>query len=138
MKMIAFNFGPFSKDELTITLDEEGAALLLSRISELANGAENAGVVDCLRYFRRDFDKARIEFQSEMSDRLEIRRCGLLLGLSRDALEYAVHQLSEFLAKGYFFPAEFWSFSRLSRKYDTQIFFAKFSSMEDMISSCTK
>jgi hypothetical protein len=136
--MIAFNFGPLSKDELTITLDKEGAALLLSRISELANGAEDVVIVDCLWYFGRDFDKSRIEFQLELSDRLEIRKNGLLLGLSRDALEYAAYQLSEFLAKGDFFPAEFWSFPRLGRKYDAQIFFAKFSSMEDMISSCTR
>jgi len=35
---------------------------------------------------------------------------------------------SEFLRTGYFFPSEFWRFSREGRKYDTQVFFGKLSS----------
>ena len=69
-----------------------------------------------------------IEMRLNVLDRLEMKNNLLLLDMSSDALEYAFYQLSEFLRTGYFFPSEFWSFSREGRKYDTQVFFRKLSS----------
>lgn len=83
--------------------------------------------VNCLQSFRDHSEEAIIEVRFSVSDRLEIKRNYLLLEMSHDALEYAVHQLRDFLERGYFFPSEFWSFSRAGRKYDTQVFFGKLS-----------
>lgn len=125
--MIIFNFGPLSKDELTITLDDEGARLLLSRIAALAHCASLVERVDCFCYSGENLERAQIELRAENPDLLERGKGKLLLRLSGDAIEYADHQLEVFLEKGYFFPAEYWSFSRSDRKYDTQVFFEKFA-----------
>ncbi|MBB4220912.1 hypothetical protein ABL849_19920 [Variovorax sp. 375MFSha3.1] len=114
-----------SKDELAIYFDGEGADLLLSKISELLDGKGNVEHVGCLRLLRGDPEEAMIELRLNVLDRLEMKNNSLLLDMSSDALEYAFHQLSEFLRTGYFFPSEFWSFSREGRKYDTQVFFGK-------------
>ncbi|WP_418116940.1 hypothetical protein [Variovorax sp. 350MFTsu5.1] len=109
-----------SKDELAIYFDGEGADLLLSKISELLDGKGNVEHVGCLRLLRGDPEEAMIELRLNVLDRLEMKNNSLLLDMSSDALEYAFHQLT-----GYFFPSEFWSFSREGRKYDTQVFFGK-------------
>ncbi|NVM92473.1 hypothetical protein [Variovorax sp. UC74_104] len=126
---MVFYFGPLSKNELTIDFDEKGAAALHSKLSELLSGAKNVEHVNCLQSFRGHSEEAVIEVRFSVFDRLEIKRNYLLLDMSPDALEYAVHQLRDFLGRGYFFPSEFWSFSRAGRKYDTQVFFGKLPSV---------
>jgi hypothetical protein len=136
--MIIINFGPHSKDELTIALDEEGASLLVSKVSAMLPVTPKSEIIDCLIYFGRKVNVAKIELRAGISDQLDVKNNGLLLTLSCDALDYAKHQLLVFLEKGYFFPAEFWSFSRPNRKYETQIFFVKFSSTEGAIRTDAK
>jgi len=126
--LIVLQFGPLSKDELAIYFDKEGADLLSSKISALLGGKGNAERVGCLRSLRGDPEESMIEMRLNVLDRLEMKNNLLLLDMSSDALEYAFYQLSEFLRTGYFFPSEFWSFSREGRKYDTQVFFGKLSS----------
>ncbi len=133
--MIVFNFGPFSKDELTVTLDPAGAELLRSKIFELLADPSHDQFADCLHCTERVFHDARIAFRMEEIDSVNLASNKLLLCLSRDALTYAQDQLTEFLGKGYFSPAEFWSCQRSGRKYATQILFAKFNSLNDMIFS---
>lgn len=126
--MIIFGLGPFSKDELTITLDNEGAKLLLSRISAIADSTSKIEMISCVRRSVNALEDSKIELRVEDSDCMEINKTQLFLGLSCDALECAKHQLIDFLEKGCFFPAEFRSLPRSGRKYDTQIFFEKYSS----------
>lgn len=128
--MIVFHFGPLSKDELTIDFDEEGAGFLLSKISALIDGIKSVEHVGSLHLFRNNLEEAIIELRLGVLDRLEMKKNSLFLEISLDALGYALHQLTEFLERGYFFPSEFWSFSREGRKYDTQVFFGKLSSRE--------
>jgi len=120
-------FGPLSKDESAINFDEKSAASLLPKLSGLLSGANSVLCVNCLQSFRGHSEEAVIEMRFNMLDRLEIKKNSLLFDMSPDALEYAVHQLRDFLERGYFFPSEFWSFSRAGRKYDTQVFFGKLS-----------
>lgn len=127
--MIIFGLGPFSKDELTIILDDEGAKLLLSSISAIADSISKIEMISCVRRSGISLeDDSKIVLRLEDSDRMEINKTQLFLGVGCDALECAKHQLIDFLEKGYFFPAEFRSLPRSGRKYDTQIFFEKYSS----------
>lgn len=133
--MIIFNIGPFSKDELTIRFDREGAIKFLNAVSFFLNQVTDAVVIDCLQYTRNVVDAAEIELKRKDENHLEIRDGRLMLFISDEALEYAEFLLKKFLVEGDFAPAEFYSFSRRGRKYDTQVFFIKFSSIESMISS---
>jgi hypothetical protein len=133
--MIIFNFGPFSKDELTIRFDREGATTFLGAVSVFLDQVNDAIAIDCLQYTGRVIDAAEIEFRREDENRLEIGGGKLMLCMSDEALEYAKFLLEKFLVEGDFSPAEFYSFSRKNRKYDTQVFFLKFLSIESIISS---
>ncbi|WP_354352383.1 hypothetical protein [Variovorax boronicumulans] len=115
---------------MTVILDDEGAKLLRSRIAALAHCASLVERIDCYCYSGKKLEDAQIELRAENSDLLERGKTKLLLRLSGDAIEYADHLLAGFLKTGYFFPAEFWSFSRSDRKYDTQVFFVKFDSTD--------
>jgi len=128
--MIIFNFWPFSKDELTIRFDREGAAIFLSVASSFLSRRNDRNSIDCLQYFGAAFDAAKIEIKRENNNQVEIKGEKLILCMSDEALEYAKFLLEKFIADGDFSPPEFYSFSRKNRKYDTQIFFLKFSSIE--------
>lgn len=67
--MIVFNFGPFSKDELTVTLDPAGAELLRSKISELLADPSHDQFADCLHCTERVFH----DFSSRLKS--SRRRC---------------------------------------------------------------
>lgn len=133
--MIIFNIGPFSKDELTIRFDREGAIKFLDAVSFFLNHGTDAVVIDCLQYTRNGVGAAEIELERKDENHLEIRDGRLTLSMSDEAFEYAEFLLRKFLLEGDFAPAEFYSFSRRSRRYDTQVFFLKLSSIESMISS---
>jgi hypothetical protein len=125
--LIVFHFGPLSKSELTIDFDEEGAVSFFQKISALLDGMDGAEHVACFHSFRGNLEEATIELRLGSLDCLELKKHSLILEMNRDASEYALSQLSEFLGAGYFSPAEFWGFSRAGRKYDTQVFFGKLS-----------
>ncbi|MDQ0084734.1 MULTISPECIES: hypothetical protein [Variovorax] len=133
--MIIFNFGPFSKDELTIRFDREGAIKFLDAVSVFFDQANDAIAINCLQYTGHVIDVAEMELKREDENRLEIGGGKLMLCMSDEAFEYAKFLLEKFLAEGDFSPAEFYSFSRKNRKYDTQVFFQKFFSVESIISS---
>lgn len=128
--MIVFNFGPFSKDELTIRFDAEGGRDFMSAILHICSQKDGEEVIDCFKYYKKSVSAAKIRMKKYEQDRLEEERGGLLFYISDDALEYAKFLLEKFLENGDFSPAEFWSFSRKERKYDTQVFFLKFSSAD--------
>jgi len=133
--MIIFNIGPFSKDELTIRFDREGAIKFLDAVPFFLDQATDAVVIDCLQYTRNGVGAAEIELKRRDENHLEIREGRLMLFMSDEAFDYAEFLLRKFLVEGDFVPAEFYSFSRRGRRYDTQVFFLKFSSIENMISS---
>jgi hypothetical protein len=135
--MIVFNFGPLSKNELTIRFDAKGAAKFLSAIADISKG-EGEGesiIIDCFQYSRRTIVAARIEIKKEDKEKLEMSDGRLALGMSDEAFEYAEFLLEKFIKIGGFSPSEFYGFSRKNRKCDTQVFFVKFSSNELVISS---
>ncbi|WP_454908933.1 hypothetical protein [Variovorax gossypii] len=125
--MIVFHFGPLSKSELTIDFDEEGAVSFFQKISALLDGIDGVEHVACFHFVRGNLEEATIELRLGSPDCLQLKKHSLNLEMSREASEYALSQLSDFQGVGYFFPAEFWSFSRAGQKYDTQVFFRKLS-----------
>lgn len=133
--MIIFNIGPFSADELTIRFDREGVIRFLDAVSLFLNHGTDATVIDCLQYKKNSIGAAKMELKRKDENHLEIRDGRLTLFMSDEAFEYAEFLLRKFLLEGDFAPAEFYSFSRTSRRYDTQVFFLKLSSVEGMISS---
>lgn len=133
--MIIFNFGPLSKDELTIRFDVEGAKIFLMGISNFPDKKNDSITIDCLRYFGRAIGVAEIEIIEESENRLETKGARVTFFMTEEAVEYAQFMLENFLVDGDFSPSEFYGFSRVDRKYDTQVFFTKFSSIESVIST---
>lgn len=132
--MIIFNFGPFSKDELTIRLDREGGIEFLGVVSGFLNKCSDAAVIDCLHYTGHLIDSAEMELRRGGENILEVKSEKITLCMSVEALEYAQFLLQKFLVEGDFSPPEFYSFARKNRKYDTQVFFLKFVSIASMVS----
>ena len=133
--MIVFHFGPLSKNELTIRFDVEGANEFLLGVSNISKDASRSMAVDCFEYSGREFIGAQIELKREDEERLEINGARLTLAMSDEACEYAEFLLKKFIEDGDFSPSEFYGFSRKGRKYNTQVFFVKLSSLELLVSS---
>ena len=133
--MIVFNFGPLSKNELTIRFDVDGAGEFLSGILEISKDLSRSITINCFEYSRRELGAAQIELRREEEERLEFSGRRLTLGVSGEACEYAEFLLKRFLEVGDFSPSEFYGFSRKGRKYNTQVFFVKLNPLELGISS---
>lgn len=133
--MIVFNFGPLSKNELTIRFDAKGAAEFLSAIADISKNESESIIIDCFQYSKRTIVAAQIEIRKGDRERLEMSGGRLTLDMGDEAFEYAEFLLEKFIKIGDFSPSEFYGFSRKDRKYDTQVFFVKFSSNELVVSS---
>lgn len=121
MPMIVFNFGPLSKNELTLAFDNEGACYLIQSLSGLG-GKKDEGTMACIHLDKQEKWAGFFSVYISDFDTVNIDGHHLKIGLDKGSLEYLVFKLEKFLSDGDFSPSEFIALSRPGRKYDTQVY----------------
>jgi hypothetical protein len=128
--MIVFSFGPLSKNELVMRFDVNGASEFLTGMANASKEESRSVAIPGFELSWEKLSDAKIEFKREDGERLEINGARLTLAMSDEACEYAEFLLKKFIEDGEFSSSEFCGFSRRGRKYNTQVFFVKLSSLE--------
>ena len=121
MPMIVFNFGPLSKNELTLSFDNEGAFYLIQSLSGLG-GKRDEETMACLHLDKQEKWAGFFTVYISDFDTVNIDGHHLKIGLDEGSLEYLVFKLEKFLSDGDFSPSEFIALSRPGRKYDIQVY----------------
>lgn len=121
MPMIVFNFGPLSKNELTLAFDNEGAFYLIQSLSGLG-GKKDEETMACIHLDKQEKWAGFFTVYISDFDTVNIDGHHLKIGLDEGSLEYLVFKLEKFLSDGDFSPSEFIALSRPGRKYDTQVY----------------
>lgn len=119
--MIVFNFGPLSKNELTLAFDNEGAFYLIQGLSGLG-GKKDEETMACIHLDKQEKWAGFFTVYISDFDTVNIDGHHLKIGLDEGSLEYLVFKLEKFLSDGDFSPSEFIALSRPGRKYDTQVY----------------
>lgn len=119
--MIVFNFGPLSKNELTLAFDNEGAFYLIQSLSGLG-GKKDEETMACIHLDKQEKWAGFFTVYISDFDTVNIDGHHLKIGLDEGSLEYLVFKLEKFLSDGEFSPSEFIALSRPGRKYDTQVY----------------
>ncbi len=119
--MIVFNFGPLSKNELTLAFDNEGAFYLIQSLSGLG-GKKDEETMACIHLDKQEKWAGFFTVYISDFDTVNIDGHHLKIGLDEGSLEYLVFKLEKFLSDGDFSPSEFIALSRPGRKYDTQVY----------------
>lgn len=121
MPMIVFNFGPLTKNELTLAFDNEGAFYLIQSLSGLG-GKKDEETMACIHLDKQEKWAGFFTVYISDFDTVNIDGHHLKIGLDEGSLEYLVFKLEKFLSDGDFSPSEFIALSRPGRKYDTQVY----------------